>query len=101
MLSRPPGQEQLDWLQHFAAAKHGTRPAAAEQALVHVVVQDQTEMVEVIARQGAAQFFRQRIADAIRVPCALALDNLDGLHADGGKNPEARFAVAWFQQSVE
>ena len=73
---RATGQKKIHRLQNLAASKGGERATANQQRLVDVVVLNRSEVVQVVARQRAAQFLAEEIADRIRMAEPLALEDL-------------------------
>ena len=79
---RPARKEDLDRLDHLAAAECRSRRTAAEQNLVHVVMQDEAKALAMEAAEGHAERLGQGIADAVRMAQPLALDDLHGRAID-------------------
>ena len=52
--------------------------AGAQQRLVDVVMKDPSEPLPIFAAPVARQRLSQSIANGVRMPAALALDDLDG-----------------------
>ena len=75
---RAAGQKKVHRLQNLAASEGRERASADQQRLVDVVVQYGSEVVQVVARQGAAQLLAEEIADRIRMAEPFTLDDLNG-----------------------
>jgi hypothetical protein len=65
------GQIDLDGLEYLAPAEGRPRRAATQQDLVHVVMEDCAEVIEVVAAQSHADMFGDAIADGVRMPSPL------------------------------
>jgi hypothetical protein len=72
-----PGQEYPDGSGDAPSSKRRRRPAAAQQCLVHIMVEHLAKSVLVFATKIAREHLRQRIADRIRVTDTLAFDDFD------------------------
>jgi hypothetical protein len=74
---RACGDEQIDRLQHPAAAESRRRTAAGEEHLVDIEVQDLSAHGKIMARQRQAQLLGKLVADCVGVAQPFALDDLD------------------------
>jgi hypothetical protein len=79
---RPARKEDLDRLDHLAAAECWSRRTAAEQDLVQVVMQDEAEALAMQTAEGDAERLGQGIADTVRMAQPLALHDLHGRAID-------------------
>ena len=77
LVGRPAAEHDAQRPQDLAAAEGGLRLAADEQDLVHVVVQDRPEAVEIVPREPPGDGVGYAVAEAVRVPVPLSLDDLE------------------------
>jgi hypothetical protein len=75
---RATGQEKVHRLQDPATGKGRCRATADQQRLVDVVVEHAPKVIEIVARQSAAQLLAEEIANCIRMAEPLAFDDLNG-----------------------
>jgi hypothetical protein len=73
---RSSGKKDLDRPYHPPAAEVRLIPPAQEERLVDVMVQNDAEALTVEPAQGEARGFSERVANAVRMPGPLALDDL-------------------------
>lgn len=71
-------QVDLDRRRELASAEHGTRLLRDEQHFVHVVMQNGSELLQVVVRERDADFLGQRVAERVGMPEPLALHHFDG-----------------------
>ncbi len=81
----PSHQDYVDGLEHATATELRGALTTDDLVLVGVVVQDLAAIVEVHLAQGSGHGFGQAVRDAVRVPDALTLHQLDALLLDGGE----------------
>ncbi|HVZ20724.1 MAG TPA: hypothetical protein VG871_06660 [Vicinamibacterales bacterium] len=81
-------QIDLDGLVNLPAAERRAGPAADQQNLVDVVVQNPAESFEMVSAETDRHCFGDPVADRVRMAEALALDDFDFLRS--GREPFTR-----------
>jgi hypothetical protein len=80
---RAASKIDLDRLKHLSAAESWPCGSSAEEDLVHVMVENDPEAIEVVPAEAHADVLSDSIADRVGVAQALALHNLHRLGAWG------------------
>ncbi len=81
-LRRPADDQQVDWLDHLAAAERRRGVAGDQLCLVGVVVEHLPDAVEVELRQRARDGLCDPVTERVRVADPLPFDDLDVLVLD-------------------